>query len=97
MATAYCIVNIVKIYDQEKFEQYVTGHTPTITQYGGRFLVKGNRGEVLEGVWPANLIVVHEFPSIEQFRAWYSSEEYRPWKELRQSCADVNVILTEGC
>lgn len=96
MKKAYNIVNILRIKDQEKFEKYVTGHVPTIEQFGGRFLVKGDSGEILEGSWESNLIVVHEFPSIDQFKKWYHSEEYRPWKELRQSCADVNVILTEG-
>lgn len=96
MPKAYCIVNIIKVHDQEKFGQYVAGHMPSIEKYGGQFLVKGDRGEVLEGSWESNLMVVHEFPSIEQFKAWYDSEDYRPWKELRQSCADVNVILTQG-
>ena len=96
MRKAYNIVNILRIHDQEKFEQYVAGHIPTIEKYGGKFLVKGHRGEVLVGSWESNLMVVQEFPSVEQFKQWYHSEDYRPWKALRQSCADVNVILTEG-
>ncbi|WP_299198734.1 DUF1330 domain-containing protein [uncultured Amphritea sp.] len=96
MKKAYNIVNILRIRDHEKFNEYVAGHIPTIEKFGGKFLVKGDSGEILEGCWESNLMVVHEFPSIEQFKEWYNSEEYRPWKELRQSCADVNVILTEG-
>lgn len=96
MKKVYNIVNIVRVHDQAKFAEYVAGHMPTIEQYGGRFLVKGYPGEILEGDWPNNLMVVHEFPSIERFKQWYHSEEYRPWKALRQSCAEVNVILTEG-
>jgi uncharacterized protein (DUF1330 family) len=96
MKKAYNIVNILRIRDQEKFNEYVAGHIPTIKKFGGKFLVKDDSGEILEGSWESNLIVVHEFPSIEQFKKWYNSEEYRPWKQLRQSCADVNVILTEG-
>jgi len=96
MKKAYCIVNILKIHDQETFDEYVVGHIPSIERFGGKFLVKGDRGEVLEGGWESNLIVIHEFPSIGQFKAWYYSDDYRPWKELRQSCADVNVMLTRG-
>lgn len=94
---AYNIVNIINIHDKNKFNDYVVGHIPSIEKFGGKFLVKGDQGEVLEGSWGSNLMVVHEFPSIAQFKAWYNSEDYRPWKELRQSCADVNVILTQGC
>jgi uncharacterized protein (DUF1330 family) len=96
MKKAYNIVNILKIHDQEEFDRYVIGHMPTIEKFGGRFLVKGHCGEVLEGSWESNLMVVHEFPSIERFKEWYHSEDYLPWMELRQSCADVSVILTEG-
>ncbi|WP_415898699.1 DUF1330 domain-containing protein [Neptuniibacter sp. QD48_11] len=97
MTKAYNIVNIVKIYDKKKFYEYVVGHVPTLEKFGGKFLVKGDFGEVLEGSWDSNLIVVQEFPSVELFKAWYDSDEYRPWRELRLSCAEVNVILTQGC
>jgi len=96
MGKVYSIVNIIKIHDQKKFNNYVAGHLDSIERYDGKFLVKGDRGIVLEGSWDSNLMVVHEFPSLEQFNAWYLSEEYRPWKVLRQSCADVNVILVHG-
>ncbi|WP_371372232.1 DUF1330 domain-containing protein [Thalassotalea aquiviva] len=96
MKKAYNIVQIVRIYDQEKFNHYVDGHIPTLEKFGGKFLVKGCQGEILEGDWESNLMVVHEFPSIAQFKKWYQSTEYRPWKEMRQLAAKVNVILTEG-
>ncbi len=96
MKKAYCIVNILKIHDREKFNAYVTGHVASIEKFGGKFLVKGAAGTVLEGRGDSNLLVIHEFPGIEAFKDWYHSDDYRPWKELRQSCAEVNVILTEG-
>lgn len=97
MCKAYNIVNIIKIHDQKKFQEYVAGHIPTIEKYGGKFLVKGDQGEVLEGDWESNLMVVQEFPSIERFKEWYHSEDYRPWKVLRQACAEVTAILAKGC
>jgi len=96
MAKAYNIVNILKIHDLVMFSEYVEGHVPTLEKYGGRFLVKGDRGEVLEGEWDSNIVVIQEFPSIGDFKAWYASDEYRPWKEMRQLSAEVNVILMEG-
>lgn len=96
MSKAYNIANVVKVHDQEKFREYVVGHIPSIEKFGGKFLTRGQLGEVLEGAWESNVMVVHEFPSVEQFKEWYYSDDYRPWKALRQSCADVNVILVEG-
>ncbi|WP_028449865.1 DUF1330 domain-containing protein [Chitinibacter tainanensis] len=97
MSKVYCIVNILQVHDPQRFAQYVAGHAETISQYGGRFLVKGDAGDVLEGELASNKMVVHEFPSAAQFYAWYDSPEYRPWKALRQACAEVTVILSRGC
>jgi len=41
-------------------------------------------------------IVVTEFPSIENARRWYDSEEYRALKGLRLRTARGSVVLVEG-
>ena len=64
--------------------------------YGGRFLVSGGQIQTLEGAWKPERIVVTEFPSIEQARRWYDSEEYRALKALRSRSARGSVVLVEG-
>jgi uncharacterized protein (DUF1330 family) len=39
--------------------------------------------QTLEGDWKPKRIVVTEFPSIEQARRWYDSEEHPALKALR--------------
>jgi uncharacterized protein (DUF1330 family) len=68
----------------------------TIAQYGGRYLVRGGAAEQLEGDWQLNQVVVLEFPSLEQAKRWYYSEEYRDLKALRFKTAKTNGILVEG-
>lgn len=41
-------------------------------------------------------VVVLEFPTLDAARSWWASPEYRPAKELRQSCADTEMLLVEG-
>lgn len=41
-------------------------------------------------------MVVYEFSSMERFFARNESIEYTRWKDLRQSCCDVNAILYKG-
>src|SRR5437868_6737350 len=41
-------------------------------------------------------LVVLEFPSVEQARAWYDSEVYREAKALRQRCSTGTLLLVEG-
>ncbi|HEY5718173.1 MAG TPA: DUF1330 domain-containing protein [Motiliproteus sp.] len=96
MPKAYCVASIVRIRDAEAFARYVAGHPPTLAPYGGRFLVKGYSPQPLEGRWEGSRLVIHEFPSLDQLRAWYESAEYRPWRTLRQQAAEVNVVIAEG-
>ncbi len=92
---AYAIADI-EITDPEAFEQYRAEVPATIEAYGGRFLVRGAEGEVAEGDWAPNRVVVLEFESMERLKAWYNSPEYTPLKELRMRASNGNVVLAEG-
>jgi uncharacterized protein (DUF1330 family) len=41
-------------------------------------------------------MVVLEFPSVEQARRWYDSEEYRGPKAIRFRTSTARAILVEG-
>ena len=66
--------------------------------YGGRYRVLGSqRVEVLEGEWKPPLgVIMLEFPTIEQARAYYDSPEYVPLRALRQAHTRSDVLLVEG-
>lgn len=93
--SAFIIVD-VKIKDPLSYERYKTMTPGSLAAYGGRFVVRGGPTQVLEGPWTPGRIVVLEFDSAERARAWWSSEEYREAKELRQSIADTKMILVDG-
>ena len=92
---AYFIVDI-DITDPTAFEEYRKAVPATVEKYGGQFLVRGGRLEVVEGSWRPKRVVVTEFPSLEQGKRWYDSEEYRALKALRLRISKGNVILVEG-
>jgi uncharacterized protein (DUF1330 family) len=92
---AYVIVDIT-IEDPAAYERYRALVPSSLARYGGRYLVRGGATTTLEGTWqPARLVVV-EFPSAEQARAWWDSPEYAEAKALRQSCARTEMIVVEG-
>jgi uncharacterized protein (DUF1330 family) len=93
--SAYFIVDI-EIHDPAGLEEYRTQVPATITKYGGRFIVRGGKFEQLEGEWQPKRLVLLEFPSVEQARRWYDSEEYRPLKAMRLKASNSNLILVEG-
>ncbi len=92
---AYLIVDI-DIQDAAGFEEYRKVVPGTIEKYGGKYLVRGGRFETLEGDWHPKRLVVLEFPSSDQAKRWYDSEEYRGPKALRLRTSQAKLILVEG-
>ncbi len=93
--SAYIVVS-VEVTDPVRYEDYRKTVLPTIEAYGGRFLVRGGKMEVLEGNWPQRRIVIVEFPSADRARAWWHSPEYAAPKALRQATSHTEMILVEG-
>jgi uncharacterized protein (DUF1330 family) len=92
---AYFIVDN-EVTDPAGFEEYRKQVPTTLELYGGKILVRGGQLQTLEGDWKPTRLVVTEFPSIEQARRWYDSEEYRPLKALRLRTARGSLGLVEG-
>jgi uncharacterized protein (DUF1330 family) len=67
-----------------------------IAKYGGRYLIRGGEVQTLEGSWNPKNIVVAEFPSPEQARAWYQSQEYARALEVRDRALRRNLIFVDG-
>ena len=92
---AYVIANI-QVNDPVRYEDYRRLVPPTIEKYGGRFVVRGGAVEALEGDWRPGRLVVLEFPSVEQARAWWSSPDYAEARAIRQATSAGTLLLVEG-
>jgi uncharacterized protein (DUF1330 family) len=91
------LVTEIEITDPAGYEEYRKGVGATLAAYGGRNLVRpGGKMEVLEGEWVPKRLVILEFPSIAQLKAWYGSPEYRPLLEIRLRTAKSKMIMIEG-
>lgn len=90
------VIAEVTVTDPQGFEEYRRMVSPTIAQYGGRYVVRGGKTETLEGDWQPTRLVVLEFESAERARQWWASEEYRPAKALRQRTARTKLVIVEG-
>ena len=92
---AYIIVDI-DIHDPEIYEEYKRLAPASIAKYGGKYLTRGGKTEVLEGDWgPKRLVILH-FESMQRAKDWLHSMEYEHPKKLRHRSARSNMILTEG-
>lgn len=93
--SAYVIVEI-DVTDPEGYEEYKAPAAATVEASGGRYLVRGGKTEVLEGDWQPKRLVVLEFDSVEQAKAWWHSEEYAPLKDIRHRTTNSRMIVVEG-
>jgi len=80
------LISIVNVKHPEKYMEYATRANQAAAKYGGRFLLRGAPLEVLEGRAPGERVVVSEWESAEQARAYYNSPEY----------AEATIMLFEG-
>ncbi len=92
---AYVIVE-VGINDPVRYEDYKKMSPLSISLYGGKFIARGGKAELLEGTREPERVVILQFENAERAKAWWSSPEYAEAKKLRQSIANTRMILIEG-
>lgn len=91
---AYVVLQI-EVTDPEKHARYREIATPIVEKYGGTYLARGGKMEVIEGESLPRIVIV-EFPSMEQFKSFYNAPEYQEAKALRQSATRGNMLVVEG-
>ena len=92
---AYIIAR-VEVTDWTKYREYTQATPAAIAHYGGKFIVRGGDILTLEGEPENRRLVVIEFPSMEQAKAFYSSPEYGAAKKLRAGAAIGQFIAVNG-
>lgn len=92
---AYIIVE-VEVKDPVRYEDYKRLTPASIKTYGGKFIVRGGKAELLEGEEKPKRIVVLEFESVEKAKQWWNSPEYREAKKLRYQTAKSRMIVVDG-
>jgi uncharacterized protein (DUF1330 family) len=92
---AYVVVD-VEVRDSVRYEEYRKTVAPTLAAYGGRFLVRGGKVDLLEGSWLPKRLVIVEFPDVATAKAWWASAEYANPKAIRQSASHTEMIVVEG-
>jgi uncharacterized protein (DUF1330 family) len=90
------LISEVEITDPKGYEEYRGLAGASLDKYGGKFLVRGGKTEVLEGSWNPKRLVVCRFDNLARLREWYDSGEYRKAKEVRQRTAKARIMAVEG-
>jgi len=90
------VIGDIEVTDPAAYEEYRKQVLAVVTQYGGKFIVRGGRIDPKEGGWTPKRLVLLEFPSLAQAQKWYDSPEYAPLIKLRQKASKGRLIIVEG-
>ena len=90
------VIGDIDVTDPDIYASYVAGVPATVAAFGGNYLVRGAPGEVIEGTWVPKRLVVLEFESLNQARAWYYFDEYADLKKPRQRASNGNRMFANG-
>ena len=93
--SAYIIVEI-EITDPAGYDEYKKLAGATVEKYGGKYIVRGGKTEVLEGNWKPKRIVILEFPTVDLAKESLDCEEYREPRKMRHRTAKSNMLVIEG-
>ena len=96
MAKAYVLVD-TKISNSENYEIYKSKAKPIAEKFGGKYLTRGGEMNIVQNdLWSPTRIVLVEFPSIDNARAFHDSNDYADVKKLRLENAESTLVILEG-
>jgi len=91
------VISEVEVRDDGLAERYRTLAASSISQYGGRYLVRGATPDPIDGDWaPAARLVIVEFASPERAREWYASPEYAEARQLAETALSRRLLFADG-
>jgi len=85
----------VDVADQERFKVYSAAAAIALKKYGGRFLARAGRTEVVEGTTRMRNVVI-EFPSYQAALDCWNSPEYQEAIRIRQPVSTMDIVVVEG-
>ena len=94
---AYLVID-VNITDVDEFMKYVQRIPALIEKHSGRYIVQGEKPEVIEGETeiPQHTVVL-EFPSREQVKSFLSERENSDLHGIWAKSTNSRILLVDGC
>ena len=92
---AYAIFIRERIRDPQEIATYTAKAGPSLEGHAFKILAAYGTSETLEGP-AADGVVIVEFPSLAEAKAWYEGEAYTDARKHRFLGADYRAIFVEG-
>ena len=94
---AYYVGNVQSVKDAEAYKTYAGKVPETLTPFGGKFIVRGAEPIILDASRkPPGYIVIIQFPSMKDLRAWWNSPVYSSIRPIRERLTIGQNYAVEG-
>jgi uncharacterized protein (DUF1330 family) len=94
---AYIVTEVDVTGDMGAYQRDYAAHAQsTVEPFGGHYLARGGRVHGTEGAPPKGRIVISEFPSFEDAKAWRYSPAYMKIVTVREREAVSRQFIVEG-
>jgi uncharacterized protein (DUF1330 family) len=90
------VISEVEVIDPTLVDRYRALAAASITRHGGRYIVRGGAIETVEGGPTPKMLIVVEFPTMDQARAWYRSPDYAEALKIRHKALSRRLVFVEG-
>jgi len=82
--------------DRSWIADYIADVPRMIAAHGGEYVAVGNDVAVLEGTIACpDAVTLFKFPSVARIREFMDSDEYQPFKKMRQKWSTANILVFE--
>jgi uncharacterized protein (DUF1330 family) len=92
---AYLVLDLT-IHDFPGFAPYISAIPAFIARHGGRYIVQGAEPTVMEGDWAPERMVILEFPSRQNAKAFLDDPEAQALFAVRRSTTTSKLVLVDG-
>lgn len=93
--SAYIVITRLRIRDRAEFDLYAEEAASFSIGHNVKRLANLGHHEVLEGA-AVDGVVILEFPSFAEAKAWYESPAYQAASRHRHQGGDFNIVIVEG-
>ncbi len=88
----FIVVNL-KVTEKDAYRTYEKGFFPILKRYDGQFVTYDDNAFTFEGDEPREgRMIIFQFPSEEQAKAWYADEEYQALSDHRRAGTKLEFL-----
>ena len=91
----YVVCVYKSVSSEEKLKEYAAKARVAVEKYKGKFLIRGGRSIVNEGIKSPRTVVI-EFPSYDKANLFYNSKEYQNAHNVLKGYAERHHQTIEG-